>query len=72
MADPRLAPRGFKQAIQFRFPADAVQTLQALDPREAVAIEFLFSGPAGDEVRTAYFEVGDFTAATAFLKVASR
>jgi hypothetical protein len=72
IAEARLAPAGVKKAIQFRFPVEAAETLQTLDPREAVAIEFLFSGPAGETVRTAYFEVGDFTAATAFLKVASR
>jgi hypothetical protein len=40
-----------------------------LDPREAVAVEFLFSG---DRVRTAYVEVGDFAAGRAFLQVAAR
>ena len=46
-----------------------MQALGELDPREAVAVEFLFSG---DRVRTAYVEVGDFAAGRAFLQVAAR
>lgn len=53
----------------FRFPASAVKALAGLDPREAVAVEFLFPG---DRVRRAYVEVGDFAAGEAFLRVASR
>ena len=53
----------------FRFPALAAQTLAELDPREAVAVEFLFSG---ERVRTAYVEVGDFAAGRAFLQIATR
>jgi len=53
----------------FRFPAAAVRALATLDPREAVAVEFLFPG---DRVRRAYVEVGDFAAGEAFLRVASR
>ena len=53
----------------FRFPAAAVHALAGLDPREAVAVEFLFPG---DRVRRAYVEVGDFAAGEAFLRVASR
>lgn len=64
-----LAPRGARGALAFRFPVAAAQALAELDPREAVAVEFLFPG---DQVRTAYVEVGDFAAARAFLQVASR
>lgn len=53
----------------FRFPAAAAQALAGLDPREAVAVEFLFPG---DKVRRAYVEVGDFAAGQAFVKVAAR
>ncbi|MDZ4370247.1 MAG: hypothetical protein U1C74_02340, partial [Phenylobacterium sp.] len=53
----------------FRFPQTAAKALADLDPREAVAVEFLF---AGDRVRTAYVEVGDFAAGRAFLQVAAR
>jgi hypothetical protein len=56
----------------FRFPAEATEALAALDPREAVAVEFLFTGPDGEAVRTAYVEVGDFAAARAFQQVAQR
>ncbi|HET6970029.1 MAG TPA: hypothetical protein VFH92_02790, partial [Phenylobacterium sp.] len=68
-AGPELAPGRARDAIAFRFPAAASQALAELDPREAVAVEFLFPG---DQVRTAYLEVGDFAAARAFLEVASR
>jgi len=56
----------------FRFPAAAAEALAGLDPREAVAVEFLFPGDDGDGVRTAYVEVGDFAAARAFQQVAQR
>ena len=56
----------------FRFPAAAAEALAGLDPREAVAVEFLFAGDDGEEVRTAYVEVGDFAAARAFQAVAQR
>ena len=53
----------------FRFPAAATEALAGLDPREAVAVEFEFAGEDGESVRTAYVEVGDFTAARAFQAV---
>ena len=56
----------------FRFPAGAADALTGLDPRESVAVEFLFAGRNGDQVRTAYIEVGDFAAGRAFLKVPQR
>ena len=68
-AEAELLPKGAADAWAFRFPAAAVQSLSELDPREAVAVEFLFPG---DRVRTAYVEVGDFAAGRAFLQLASR
>jgi hypothetical protein len=56
----------------FRFPPQAEQALAALDPRETVAVEFLFAGENGDEQRTAYVEVGDFAAGEAFEALAQR
>jgi hypothetical protein len=53
----------------FRFPAAATEALAGLDPREAVAVEFVFAGEDGESVRTAYVEVGDFAAARAFQAV---
>jgi hypothetical protein len=73
-----MAPAGVLQgpgmpgALGFRFPAAAAEALAGLDPREAVAVEFLFAGENGEEVRTAYVEVGDFAAARAFQAVAQR
>ena len=56
-----------------RFPDAAQAALANLDPREAVAVEFLFAGDGdGEEVRTAYVEVGDFAVAEAFEKIAQR
>jgi hypothetical protein len=68
-AEAELLPKGAEGGWAFRFPTEAVQALAELDPREAVAVEFLF---AGDRVRTAYVEVGDFAAAKAFVQMASR
>lgn len=59
-------------AVVFRFPATAAQAIAGLDPREAVTVEFLFSGRGGDRVRRAFVEVGDFAAGQAFLNVARR
>lgn len=53
----------------FRFPPEAARALAALDPREAVAVDFLMPG-AG--VRRAYVEVGDFAAGAAFLRAVMR
>ncbi len=64
-----LLPKDIKAGWAFRFPAAAAQALVELDPREAIAVEFLFSG---ERVRTAYVEVGDFAAGRAFLQMASR
>jgi hypothetical protein len=72
-ADPTLLPLGARQGVAFRFPKSAALTLSGLDPREAVAIDFLFAGAAGSEqVRTAYVEVGDFAAGRAFLASSQR
>ena len=67
-----LAPREMTHAWAFRFPAEAADALAGLDPRESVAVEFLFAGDNGEEVRTAYVEVGDFAAARAFQALAQR
>jgi hypothetical protein len=71
-ADPLLVPQGARGGLAFRFPKQAALDLAALDPREAVAIDFVFAGGAGDVVRTAYFEVGDFAAGRAFLAANQR
>ncbi len=67
-----LLPRGEKAAISFGFPDSASAMLANLDPREAVAVEFVFAGRSGDVVRTAYVEVGDFAAGRAFLGLPQR
>ena len=64
-----LLPKDAKTGWAFRFPAQAAFELASLDPREAIAIEYLFPG---DVVRRAYVEVGDFAAGRAFLGLASR
>jgi len=68
-AEEELLPKGARGGWAFRFPQAAAQALADLDPREAIAVEFVF---AGEKVRTAYVEVGDFAAGRAFLRVASR
>ncbi len=66
-ADATMLLPGQHSAIAFRFPAAAASALAALDPREAVTLEFLYAGGARDEVRQSYIEVGDFAAGQAFL-----
>lgn len=68
-ADEMLLPKGSQDGWAFRFPATAAHALADLDPREAIAVEFLFPG---DVTRRAYVEVGDFAAGRAFLQVAAR
>ena len=67
-----LLPRDLKTGWAFRFPAKAAAAVADLDPREAIAVEFLFADGRGESSRRAYVEVGDFAAGRAFLKVASR
>lgn len=65
-----LRPETMKAGWAFRFPREAAERLSTLDPREAVAVEFLFTkGPA---VRRVYVEVGDFAVGHAFLQMAAR
>jgi hypothetical protein len=68
-ASADLLPRDAKSGWAFRFPDSAAVELSKLDPREAIAVEFLFQG---DVTRRAYVEVGDFAAGRAFLTVAAR
>jgi hypothetical protein len=72
--DPLLVDASLKGAIAYRFPGAATQALAALDPREAVEVEFVFAGSKGtggrDTIRRAYVEVGDFAAGRAFLTAA--
>lgn len=68
-AEEELLPKGYAAGWAFRFPASAAQALSELDPREAVAVEFMFPG---ERARIAYVEVGDFAAGRAFLQVASQ
>jgi hypothetical protein len=73
-AGPDLLPRsstngGASDGWAFRFSDEAAAELARLDPRESVAVEFLFHG---DVIRRAYVEVGDFAAGRAFLQIAAR
>jgi len=68
-AGPDLLPRDAKSGWAFRFPETAARDLAGLDPRESIAVEFLFPG---DVTRRAYVEVGDFAAGRAFLQLAAR
>ncbi|WP_374571597.1 hypothetical protein [Phenylobacterium sp.] len=63
-----LLPKGASGGWAFRFPAEAAAEIARLDPREAVAVDFVFAGDR-DEVRRAYVEVGDFAAGRAFLLI---
>ncbi len=61
-----------KSGWAFRFPASAIDALSGLDPREAVAVDFVIAGRNGDIVRRAYVEIGDFAAGRAFVQTAAR
>jgi hypothetical protein len=69
---------GASSGVAFRFPPAASDAIARLDPRESIAIEFLFAGPnngsggGGDVIRTAYIEVGDYAAGRAFLASAQK
>jgi hypothetical protein len=67
-----LRPADMAEGWAFRFPAEAEAALADLDPRESVAVEFVIAGVNGEEVRTAYVEVGDFAAGQAFENLAQR
>ncbi len=69
-APAQLTPQGVTAAEVFRFPAAAIAAMAALDPREAVTIEFLYTGGSRDSARQAFVEVGDFAAGKAFLAAA--
>ncbi|OGN44075.1 MAG: hypothetical protein A2623_10385 [Caulobacterales bacterium RIFCSPHIGHO2_01_FULL_70_19] len=65
-ADPALRVDGQRPADIWRFPAAAAAALEALDPREAFAVEFHFRDGS---VATARLEAGDFAAGRAFLRM---
>jgi hypothetical protein len=71
-AEKQLLPSDIPTAWSFQFPQGATDALANLDPRETVAVEFLFARGDGENVRTAYVEVGDFAAARAFQSIAQR
>ena len=66
-APPTLLPTGAKTGLAFRFPMAVADALSQLDPREAVTVEFVFTGRGAEMTRKAYIEVGDFAAGRAFL-----
>lgn len=67
-APPTLLPSGAKTGLAFRFPIAVADAMSRLDPREAVTIEFVFTGRGDEMTRKAYVEVGDFAAGRAFLR----
>lgn len=67
-APPTLLPTGAKTGLAFRFPIAAADAMSQLDPREAVTVEFVFTGRGDEMTRKAYVEVGDFAAGRAFLR----
>ena len=65
-ANPGLLVEGKRAGEAWRFPTEAAEALERLDPREAFAVEFLFRD---DSVASATFEAGDFAAGRAFLSL---
>lgn len=65
-ADPALLADGRTAGEAWRFPDEAAQALEQLDPRESFAIEFLFRD---DSIASATFEAGDFAAGRAFVSM---
>jgi hypothetical protein len=74
--DIRPAPEGaappLQPALLIAFPASAATAIRGLDPRESVRVELVQVTRTGERVRSAYFEVGDFAAASAFLEAGRR
>jgi hypothetical protein len=74
--DIRAAPDGAAPpntpALLIAFPASAAAAIRGLDPRESVRVELVQVTRTGERVRTVYFEVGDFAAASAFLEAGRR
>lgn len=69
VAPASLLPSQTPHGVLFQFPPAAVEALAALDPREAVAVEFVYPSASGERIATAWIEAGDFAAARAFLAV---
>ena len=67
-ASQGLLLRGRKDGQVWRFPDATADLIARLDPREAFAVEFLFSD---DSVARATFEAGDFAAGRAFIDMGS-
>lgn len=67
-----LLPANASGGWSFRFPDAAIAAMADLDPREAMIVEFVFSGRKGDVVRQAHVEIGDFAAGRAFLAASWR
>ena len=65
-AERRTSPDG---QDGFRFSDAAAEALNALDPREAIVVEFVYASPQGERVTRALYEVGDFAPAYGFLKL---
>ncbi|PZU57500.1 MAG: hypothetical protein DI552_07925 [Brevundimonas sp.] len=63
-AETGLLPEGREAGQAWRFPAAAADAIGRLDPREAVAVEFVFRDGS---VARSVFEAGDFAAGRAFL-----
>jgi hypothetical protein len=63
-AEPGLLPAQRDAGQAWRFPAVAAEAMARLDPREAVAVEFVFRDGS---VARSTFEAGDFAAGRAFL-----
>lgn len=66
-AAPALLPSGAVSGAAFRFSADGMAALEALDPREAVVLELIYPARKGERVESVVLEVGDFAAGRAFL-----
>lgn len=65
-ANRDLLPEGFRQGEAWSFPAETMQRLAQLDPREPFWIEYLF---LDDSIARVPFEAGDLAAAQAFLSL---
>ncbi len=73
--DIRLAARGSPKgpsALLVIFSPAAADALSRLDPRESVRVDLVRETRVGEEVRSVYFEVGDFAAGRAFLAAGRR
>ncbi len=66
-----LLPQEARGGAVFSFSGEALAAITALDFRDCIAVEFVYTSKEADRVETAWIEAGDFPAARTFLAAAA-